>query len=125
MRRARRSVVAARRRHCPRIETERAEAGVCIRDADHRRRPCLMLAVERRRLCNVEAARFRLAGLLNQKPMWNVLVGCRSTSGSKPKIWSMMIENNARGVLQYGRRSRAAAGRVRLRRILIFERSDA
>jgi hypothetical protein len=34
-----------------------------------------------------------VAGLLNQKPMWNVLVGCRSTSGSKPKIWSM-IENS-------------------------------
>ncbi len=31
-------------------------------------------------------------GLLNQKPMWNVFVGARLTSGSKPKIWSMKIE---------------------------------
>ena len=31
-------------------------------------------------------------GLLNQKPMWNVLVGFKVTSGSKPKIWSMKIE---------------------------------
>src|SRR6267378_1116878 len=31
---------------------------------------------------------FASLGLLNQKPTWNVLVGSRPTSGSKPKIWS-------------------------------------
>jgi hypothetical protein len=35
-----------------------------------------------------------LAGLWNQKPTWNVFVGARSTSGSKPKIWSTKIENS-------------------------------
>src|SRR5437763_16010795 len=31
------------------------------------------------------------AGLLNQKPMWNVFVGGRATSLSTPKIWSNKI----------------------------------
>src|SRR3954454_5088979 len=31
------------------------------------------------------------AGLSNQKPTWNVLVGARFLSGSKPKIWSSRI----------------------------------
>ena len=33
-------------------------------------------------------------GWLNQKPIWNVLVGAKFAAGSKPKIWSMKIENS-------------------------------